>query len=357
MEQYETVPEDGDPDETEMMEPRMYGRALAPPAGGGYNRAGGSYNRAGGGFNPLRDNPLRDNPLRVGGGGGGQLRARSTVSANPRAAAIVAENGGDVWQDLPTEQEHAWGGYIAAVSGFDVFGSTIVATLAFYFAYRTHNVSLICLGIQVVSHLLSSLLLMLRFLGERRIWLRSEAAKPKSTDSLVYDGYESDTMEETQGVLKSQRRIFLGRESCLTQIMGFLQLCASVSLAWEGFKKIERWEKWYEDHQLMSQDGQFVQECLAWYGSASYLFQCVFRFIAAQKLQRDICWAAFSMSLVAQIWLFALGISASFQKEWSWRAEPFCAIVLAMATLIEGLRLIMYMTEDVDVKMGYDTRA
>jgi len=281
-----------------------------------------------------------------------RLRGRSPVPPGGFGRRVEQ----DVKQELLTEEERVWGGYVAAASAFDIFSSAVVSAVAFFFAYRTHGVSLVCLGLQSVSHLLSSLLLALRFVAERRIsvfgaYAAAAAGGPPGGSE------DSDEAEETAGLLKRHRRQFLGREQGLHMGMGIVMLISSVGLAYQAFTKVERWNSWYKDHTGMDQEVQFVTECLAWYGSAVYLMQAVFRYCAAEKLRRTVLWSAFTASLVALVFLVILGFSASYQKEWSWKAEPFAALVLAMATLIEGLRLLVFMTEDADLRMRFDSRA
>jgi len=83
----------------------------------------------------------------------------------------------------------------------------------------------------------------------------------------------------------------------------------------------------------------------------------VFRFFAARKLDRRIIWHAFVASVVSLIFLFVLGFAASYEKEWSWKAEPIAAIGLSFVTLIEGVRIIILHLDDMDIRLKFDPRA
>jgi len=44
-------------------------------------------------------------------------------------------------------------------------------------------------------------------------------------------------------------------------------------------------------------------------------------------------------------------------KEWSWKAEPIAAILLSFVTLAEGIRIIYFHFDDVDMRLQTDNKA
>lgn len=244
-----------------------------------------------------------------------------------------------VTQEPPTPEEQRWGLWLAIVSAVDVVLSGAIFIASFSFAWRAAGVSLWCMGIQAISHLLSSLMLTMRFLGERSFHIAS-------TDELT-----------RSGLLRKDRRRFLVREQITAIIMGLVMLLSSAGLLFKAFTKIKFWKTWYDDHETKDRETQLALEFLAWNGFSIYFIQAVFRLIAARKIRRVIVWHTFVASVVSLIFLFVLGFAASYQKEWSWKAEPIAAIALAFVTLGEGIRIVVMHLDDMDTRLRFDPRA
>jgi len=242
-----------------------------------------------------------------------------------------------VEQHFPTQEERKWSLYVALVSILDVFVSGIILIIALCFAYRAAGVSLWCLSFQALSHLISSVLLALRFTGEWKLPLPGD--------------------EGADGLLRQRRRRFLHREQVLSTSMGLVMLVSCAALLFKAARKLRFWDKWYKDHQNMDQDAAWATEFLAWYGFAMYIIQAGFRLAAAKKLRRMILWHGFSSSVVSLLFLFVMGLAASYEKEWSWKAEPIAAIILSAVTLIEAIRIIIMHLDDMNVRMRHDPKA
>jgi len=241
-----------------------------------------------------------------------------------------------VTQEVPTEDERKWSLILAFASLADVLCSSIIAGVAFKFAYRAVGASLYCLAIQAISHLLSSLLLVFRFFGERAL-----------------------SPDEGSTLLRQKRRRFLIREQGLSIAMGIALLISAAALLFKGFRKIKFWNQWYKDLDRVNMDyeAQWATEFLAWYGFSFYVIQAVARFVIARKLRRSIVWHAFVTSVISLIFLFVMGLSASYQKEWSWKAEPIAAIMLSFVNLFEGVRIVILHLDDMDTRLRFDSRA
>merc|ERR1712008_49353 len=103
--------------------------------------------------------------------------------------------------------------------------------------------------------------------------------------------------------------------------------------------------------EAMDAEVQWVTELLAWYGFSWYVIQAGVRLWAAIKLRRSLVWHAFVASVVSLLFLLVLGLAASYQKEWSWKAEPIAAIVLAFVTLCEAIRIVIMHLDDMDTRL------
>lgn len=245
-----------------------------------------------------------------------------------------------VQQEAPTDEEKRWGTWLAITALIDLFMSGAIIITSFSYAYADSGVSLWCMGIQAISHFLSSMLLVLRFCLENRM---------PSTD------------EASQAILlRKKRRRILVREQIVSVTMGLCMLISSAGLLFKAFRKMKFWHVWYKDQaarQAMDNNVQFAMEFLAWYGFAMYTVQAIFRFIAARKMRRDLVWHCFIASVVSLVFLMFLGLGASYQKEWSWKAEPIAAIMLAFVNIVEGIRIVISYLDDMDNRLHYNPRA
>merc|ERR1740120_35431 len=123
------------------------------------------------------------------------------------------------------------------------------------------------MGIQAVSHLLSSCLLAFRYCGEN--------ALPSTDDASA------------AGLLRRKRRRFLVREQVAAITMGLVMLLSSAALLFKAFRKIRFWTRWHQDQAMreaMDAEAAWVIEFLAWYGFSWYVVQAAVRLWAAIKL-------------------------------------------------------------------------
>lgn len=242
-------------------------------------------------------------------------------------------------QEGLTQYERRWALWLAVMSLFDIAISGTMIAVALAHAYRDNGVSLYCLAIQAFSHLLSSVLLALRFSLEYRL--------PQDAPGI---GVE-------RGLLREKRREVLLREQTMGVLMGVWMLISSVGLLLKAFRKIRFWDVWYLDHLDMDQDVVDATIFLSWYGVVVYGGQAFIRYVAHRKLKRDVIWHAFVASLVSLVFLFVLAIAATEEKEWSWKAEPIAAICLSFISLGEGIRIIFNNFDDVDMRLDHNPRA
>jgi len=251
---------------------------------------------------------------------------------------LASEFDGERQQGL-TQYERRWALWLAVMSLFDIAISGTMIAVALAHAYRDNGVSLYCLAVQAFAHLLSSVLLALRFIQEYRM--------PEDAPGI---GLE-------RGLLREKRREVLMREQTMSVLMGIWMLISCVALLLKAFRKIRFWDVWYLDHLDMDQDVVDATIFLSWYGVVVYSGQAFVRCVAHRKLNRDVIWHAFVASLVSLVFLFVLAIAATEEKEWSWKAEPVAAILLSFITLGEGIRIIYNNFDDVDMRLDHNPRA
>jgi len=273
------------------------------------------------------------------GPSGGTLRHRSPPVARQSDSDDEQPLTGPV--DMPSPGERKWSLCLGVASGFDLVMSAIVAGVALGYAYRANGVSLYCLAVQCISHWISSLTLTMRFLSEGRM-------SDTSTNTAA---------EAAEQLLRTTRRNQLLREQALSVTMGCVMLISAAGLLFKAARKFRFWDKWYLDHTGFDTEAQFVTEFLAWYGFSLYVLTALLRFACARKLRRQLIWHGFVASVISLLFLLVLGVAASYEKEWSWKAEPIAAMVLCVISLVEGVRIIILHIDDMDTRMRYDPRA
>lgn len=289
---------------------------------------------------PRDVNPTLMGVGRAGSSEGDRRDVESLCSTHRRASLEQAGEFEDegAQQEPPSSADEATMLLISIASGLDVVLSGIISVTAFSYAIEDTGVSLYCLGVQAVSHALSSVCLLLRFVGERALIPR-------------------DDFSPSQSLLRTSRRRFLIREQVLGECMGIVMLISSCALLFKAFRKLRFWTVWYRDHQLMDDGIQRITEILAWYGFTLYVVQGVVRFRAGRKLRRQIIWSGFVASVVSLIFLLFLGLAASYEKSWSWKAEPIVAIILVLVTLVEAIRIVIMHLDDVDTRLRHNLQA
>lgn len=266
--------------------------------------------------------------------------ANAGEADSPNAQASLDDEGPLLAPEALSAQESSWALVLLLASAVDILGSLALAFFAFSYAYRDNGVSLYCLGIQAVSHFFSSMVAAMRFMGD---------LLPAREDM---DGAVSD-----ECLMREQRRRDLRREQALAVCMGMAMMMSSAGLLFKAFRKIRFWDVWYLDHRAEDAHIEKVTGLMAWWGFGGYSVQAGLRLVAAIKLQRSLPWHLFAVSVVSLIFFFALGVAASYEKEWSWKAEPIVAIFLVVVMLCESTRMVVTNLGDVDTTMRYDTRA
>jgi len=282
-------------------------------------------------------------PRIVGASGPDASRAGLRHRSSPSVPQTDADDEGLLQGpvDMPTEQERKWSLCLATFSGMDVVMSAIIAGVALGYGYKDSGISLYCLAVQSISHWISSLTLALRFL----------------TEGTMADASTAGAAEAEEMLLRTTRRRQLHREQALNITMGCVMLISAAGLLFKAARKFKFWNKWYLDHAEFDREAQFVMEFLAWYGFSVYVLTAVIRLVFARKLRRQLIWHGFVVSVISLTFLFVLGVGASYQKEWSWKAEPIAAMVLCVVSLVEGVRVIIMHLDDMDTRMRFDPRA
>jgi len=209
--------------------------------------------------------------------------------------------------------------------------------VAFAHGYLDNGVSLYCLGMQALSHGLSSALLALRFWDEYM-------QPPEASEELDH------------GLLREKRRSYLIREKVMSFAMGVVMM-GSMALLVKALRKMFYWDVWYKDHINMDHDAEFATVFLAWYGVVVYGGQAFLRWAVGTVLKRAVVRYSITASLVSLLYLFVIAMAAMMEDEWSWKAEPLFAMILACVTVAEGGRLIYTHRGSVDLKLDLDSWA
>mmetsp|Transcript_71592 Transcript_71592/g.186221 ORF Transcript_71592/g.186221 Transcript_71592/m.186221 type:complete len:309 (-) Transcript_71592:263-1189(-) len=244
----------------------------------------------------------------------------------------------DVSPPVPlTVKERRWAMLIVVLSCWDLLTSGCIAVVSLGFGYKNEGVSLYCLAIQGVSHMMCSFVLAMRFMGE--------LLPPREDQNGASDAE----------ILKEQRRRDLRREQAFSLIVASAMLVSCCAMLFKAFRKMKFWDSWYLDHDDMDHEIENVTSVLAWWGFGGYVIQAITRFLGARIMKRSILWHSFSVSVVSLIYFFVFGLAASYDKEWTWKADPIAAIMLVFVMLCESIRMVISHLHDVDTHMRHNT--
>lgn len=256
-----------------------------------------------------------------------------------------------------TQRERIWVTRLVIMSIIDLGVSAMVASLAFSTAYWDSGLSLYCIGMQAVAHLISSVITILRY------WKESRWGRYGSKDGRPDNENQND--DEEASLLTERKRDFT-REQKLSIAIGVILLLTSAVLMFKAARKFKFWEQWHKDSQATraTSDQVIMKVCevLAWKSGGMYALQAAIRYFArldtdghlegGNKFTNHIFWVSFSSCLFC----FVLGLSASYQKEWSWKAEPIAASILSIGSCIEGMRILYVYFDDPDEILTRHTR-
>eukprot|EP00927_Polykrikos_kofoidii_P014341 TRINITY_DN16281_c0_g1_i1.p1 TRINITY_DN16281_c0_g1~~TRINITY_DN16281_c0_g1_i1.p1 ORF type:complete len:291 (+),score=42.00 TRINITY_DN16281_c0_g1_i1:48-920(+) len=222
-----------------------------------------------------------------------------------------------------------WALFVVVASFIDSIGSGVIMFVAFKYGYRDSGSSLYSIGILALSHLASSLLLVLRFLDE--LWSTGAAGNE----------------------LREQRRISLHREQAITVGMAAVMLVTGCGLLFKAFRKISSWEEFYPAPQRhhMGEELKDTTAWLAWTGFVNYALQAILRFSTSYIVHISVVTHGWVASFVTFIFMLVLGAAAKNESEWSWKAEPIAAIVLVCVTMVEAIRIIFTNVGDVNARL------
>ena len=91
-------------------------------------------------------------------------------------------------------------------------------------------------------------------------------------------------------------------------------------------------------------------EVLAWKCGIFYFGHSILRGLArfVGLLEHKLVNHTFFCSVVCCLACTILAIGMTFEKEWSWKVDPICAIILGVLCIIEGMRISYVWLDDVD---------
>ena len=118
---------------------------------------------------------------------------------------------------------------------------------------------------------------------------------------------------------------------------------SSAALLARAVRRLEAWDAW------QPQGGPEVAELtelIAWWGLAGYGLQAALRLLAARRLGLRLLWHCLAVSGISLLFFLALGVAASHARAWSAKAKPLAALLLAVAMLGEGCRMLVLQRRD-----------
>eukprot|EP00403_Amphidinium_massartii_P013960 CAMPEP_0178413834 /NCGR_PEP_ID=MMETSP0689_2-20121128/22729_1 /TAXON_ID=160604 /ORGANISM="Amphidinium massartii, Strain CS-259" /LENGTH=288 /DNA_ID=CAMNT_0020035113 /DNA_START=92 /DNA_END=958 /DNA_ORIENTATION=+ len=232
----------------------------------------------------------------------------------------------EVKQEILTMKERQMAIFLATACLPDLFlGSTVVGVAMFH-AWRESGVSLYCLGLQAIAHMISSLLLLVRLIGEYRF--------PDEENVL------------NTGLLREKRLKDLKRERFFSILMGVVLMLSSTTLLFKALRKFSVWQTWYMDKQSLYRDVAWATKFLALYGVVMYLTHASVRLYCYFKLEARIIFQGFVVSVISVAFLFVLWLASGYEQmksdsyEYKWKAEPIAALILSIATLAEAIYIV-----------------
>eukprot|EP00931_Biecheleriopsis_adriatica_P048527 TRINITY_DN28035_c0_g1_i1.p1 TRINITY_DN28035_c0_g1~~TRINITY_DN28035_c0_g1_i1.p1 ORF type:complete len:320 (+),score=71.25 TRINITY_DN28035_c0_g1_i1:75-1034(+) len=242
-------------------------------------------------------------------------------------------------QEALSESQQWWAMILLAVSSLDLLLSGSIMGVSLKFAYQDDGVSLYCLASQSLSHLASSLALLMRLMGDLLPQMEPSTCNQDVEEALL---------------LRARRRRDLVREQAIGITMGVIILLGSAGFIFKAFRKLEFWDMWHLDHQEQDEELERVTDILAWWGFGTYALEAVLRLWCARRLRRSTVWHSFFVSLISMLFLLVLGFAASYERGWSWKAEPIAAMALVVISLIEGVRILVHHLGDVDSTLQHE---
>mmetsp|Transcript_14453 Transcript_14453/g.36534 ORF Transcript_14453/g.36534 Transcript_14453/m.36534 type:complete len:302 (-) Transcript_14453:442-1347(-) len=254
-------------------------------------------------------------------------------------ARMGASSGAVAQVQPPATPAWLWGAILVAFSAWDLLVSLVLACVSLAYAYRDDGVSLYCLSMQALSHLCSSFVLVLRFMGD--------LLPPREDASTVTD----------DDLLHERRRRDLRREQGFAISMAIAMMISCAALLFKAFRKLKFWDLWFLDHTEQDMEIEKVTDLLAWCGFGGYVVQLGLRVLVARRLRKSIIWHASAVSAVSLIFFCVLAVAASYEHEWSWKAEPIAAMVLILVMICESIRIAITFLGDVDTQLKFNPDA
>lgn len=218
-------------------------------------------------------------------------------------------------------------------SGTDLGVGCLMVIVAVKFAVKDGSVSLACLGMQALSHIVSSLLIVLRMFNE----LLPDRDPEERCRSVIPD----------EDLRWEQERVDVSRERKMGVVLGVAMMASAAALLASAIRKFAEWghvNAWdiQEQERFIHRRLHKMSAIIAFFGLGWYGLQTGMRLFGLWRLRRsqDVVRRCCAVSGVCFLFLLALGLAAVYEREWSWRAEPLVACLLAMATLAEGARIL-----------------
>jgi len=242
-------------------------------------------------------------------------------------------------QEMLTVKDRQMAVFLVTSSLPDLLLGTMVMAVALFHAPREKGVSLYCLAMQVAAHMISSLLLLARLIGEYRF--------PEEENAL------------NTTLLREKRLTDLRREKFFSNLMGVVLMLISTASLFKVLRKARRFMVWQQDSVGQFMDVAFAARFLTPFGAIMYAFHAGVRFYCYRKLQARIIFQAFIVSAISVLFCVVLYMAAGYEKskEWKWKAEPIASLILSVGTLGEAIYIMSRYTKKAEYHLQISSHA
>mmetsp|Transcript_158 Transcript_158/g.427 ORF Transcript_158/g.427 Transcript_158/m.427 type:complete len:293 (-) Transcript_158:38-916(-) len=249
------------------------------------------------------------------------LRLRSPRSDDGLEAALSIEEKDPIWEAFRAISPGAGWATITLLSCvLDLINGAALIGVAIHFGFKDVASSLGAAAMQILTHCASSLLLLVRLLGDL-------VPPPEEPQEPLANAATTDCL------LRARRKRDVSREEAVGRVMDVMVVFSCITIIGLAARKAILWEEWYEgQHEEMDAETARVTGLAAWFCLAAYMLQALLRFAVARHRHARFVWHCWMISCVSAMAFATLALASTFERHW-WKAEPIAAVVLVFVML------------------------
>mmetsp|Transcript_13052 Transcript_13052/g.29660 ORF Transcript_13052/g.29660 Transcript_13052/m.29660 type:complete len:292 (-) Transcript_13052:49-924(-) len=248
------------------------------------------------------------------------LRLRSPRSDDGTEALSVEEKDPILEAYRSITPGTGWTAVTVLSCVLDLINGGALIGVAIHFGFKDVAASLGAAAVQVATHCASSLLLLVRLLGDL-------VPPPEEPEAPLANAATTDCL------LRARRKRDVSREEATGRVMDVMVVFSCITIFALAARKALLWEQWYQlQHEQMDAEVARVSGLAAWFCLAAYVLQALLRFAVARHRHAKFIWHCWMISCVSAIAFATLAVASTFEQHW-WKAEPIAAIVLAFVML------------------------